>query len=77
MANLPGVFPDADKWLIEAAGRSPDSRDLGAGDSISRALSTAHLPALARSGIAGRFFSLTVAGAVEALHLVPEHLAAA
>ena len=29
-----------------------------------------------RSGVAGTLLSLTVAGAVEALHLVPEHLAA-
>src|SRR5207248_10833948 len=61
----PWRLPRRLKWLANAPGRSPDSRAM-----------PARLPALARRGSDERLVSLTVAGAVEALHLVPEHLAA-
>ena len=67
--NLPGVFPDADKWWMKPPGRSPDSR------ALRRWPSHAHWQ-MRRSGREERLISLTVAGAVEASHLVPEHLAA-
>src|SRR6267143_3510414 len=64
--NLPGVFPDAFKWLKRLPGRSPDSRGM-----VSR-LPTC-IDAMQRSGVMGHPHSLTVAGAVQALHLFPEH----
>src|SRR5258708_876937 len=63
--NLPGVFPDA--LLVEKASRPVSG--------LARLPSP--LPAqLRRSGLAGTAHSLTVAGAVQDLHLFPEHLVA-
>src|SRR4029078_4122747 len=64
--NLPGVFPDACKWLKRLPGRSPDSR----GMPFRPSGESAPWPCIETA------LSLTVAGAVEASHLIPEHLVA-